>query len=218
MVQSPEAHEPLILCFDTETTGLPLKRLPAWHERQPHCVQIGAVLCNQEGREVEALDVIIAPDGWHIPPRVAAIHGITTAKARRVGVPAAEALGRFIALAKRADVIVGHNVRFDRHIIRTMIHRHGEAAGWSQAVADGMHERGLRFFCTMQAATPVMRLPFPARRWGGGYKAPKLAEALAHFTNLSFDDLGPAHNALHDARAAMAVYWGMREAGVTVPF
>lgn len=68
--------------FDTETTGLPLFKEPSEHPGQPHIVQLGACLVDLDSREVlSTLDVMIKPDGWLIPDKVDAIHGITTEKA-----------------------------------------------------------------------------------------------------------------------------------------
>lgn len=54
-----------ILFYDTETTGLPDWKSPSGGETQPHIVQIGAILCNAETKEVvDTLNVIVQPDGW----------------------------------------------------------------------------------------------------------------------------------------------------------
>ena len=71
-----------ILVFDVETTGLPLWNEPSEDPRQPHLVQLAALLVDDDTRQViSTLDVIVRPDGWLIPEDVAAVHGITTERA-----------------------------------------------------------------------------------------------------------------------------------------
>ena len=82
-----------ILFFDTETTGLPLWKEPSEDPRQPHLVELAALLVNPDTREMIAfMDVIIKPNGWTIPVDVSEIHGITTERALAEGIPEEEAL------------------------------------------------------------------------------------------------------------------------------
>lgn len=54
-----------ILFYDTETTGLPNWKEPSGSDKQPHIVQIGALLVDVETKEVlKELDVIVKPEGW----------------------------------------------------------------------------------------------------------------------------------------------------------
>lgn len=41
----------MILFFDTETTGLPDRYTPLNSDRQPHCVQLAALLMEDDGTE-----------------------------------------------------------------------------------------------------------------------------------------------------------------------
>ena len=67
------------LFFDTETTGIPNWKIPSESEEQPHIVQIAAILCDSDTKEIkEEIELIVRPDGWVIPDEVAEINGITT--------------------------------------------------------------------------------------------------------------------------------------------
>lgn len=82
-----------ILFYDTGTTGLPNWKTPSGGDDQPHMVQIGAVLCNEETKEViKELDVIIKHDGWVIPAETIAVHGINNEHAAMLGIPEKQAI------------------------------------------------------------------------------------------------------------------------------
>jgi DNA polymerase III epsilon subunit-like protein len=82
----------LLNVFDTETTGFPLFKEPSDDPRQPHLVDIAALLHDELGNLVDSFEAIIRPDGWTIPDEAAAIHGITNEMAMDMGIPEAEAL------------------------------------------------------------------------------------------------------------------------------
>ena len=50
----------IALFYDTETTGLPLYDQPSDDPRQPHIVQLGAILVDLDARkEIACLDLIV---------------------------------------------------------------------------------------------------------------------------------------------------------------
>ncbi len=183
------------LFFDTETTGLPLWKMPSTHEGQPHLVQLGAVLVDPEGREVSVLNLLVNP-GVSIPEETSAIHGITTERAVAGGVSERMALALFFKMAEMAGEIVAHNLGFDQRIIRILALREGKLELYQRAF-----DRPT--YCTMRAATPVCCL-----RGTRGYKWPKLTEAY----EMLVDPAGfeGAHDALVDVRACMKVYEALR--------
>lgn len=67
----------MLLFYDSETTGLPLFDQPSEDPRQPHLVQLAAILCDEDGKTKASINLIIKPNGWVIGDEVAAIHGIT---------------------------------------------------------------------------------------------------------------------------------------------
>ena len=91
----------MILFFDTETTGFPDWKLPLSHEKQPHIVQLAAQLCDEYGRMLAEMCVVIDND-VDIPEKASAVHGITRERAAEIGIPADVALGEFAAEAERA--------------------------------------------------------------------------------------------------------------------
>ena len=98
----------------------------------------------------------------------------------------------------RADVIVAHNMSFDRSIMLTALFRLGNKP-------DRMSER--RLICTKEESTDVLKLPGKY----DSYKWPTLAEAYRHFTG---EALEGAHDALVDSEACLVVFRGLVELGV----
>lgn len=183
----------LIICFDTETTGLPDWKSPSEAEHQPHLVQLAAHLVDTESwKVIQSMDVIIRPDGWEIPEEVSAIHGITTECAKQVGIPEKLALDMFLELWG-GRLQVAHNTTFDRRIIRIATKRYS-----SEEVINCWQECG--YECTGLLSKPIMQMP-PYGRYG--YKMPKLSEAYKHFTG---EELQNAHRAIADVNACLAVY------------
>lgn len=202
----------LLFFYDTETTGLPLFGEPSEDPRQPHLVQLGAALVDSETRQVEAsIDLIVRPDGWEIPDEVAKVHGITTEKARRFGVPEYVALGAFIAMWQQAEKRVGHNEAFDARIVRIGLMRPGPAGTriWSDEFADMWKAAPAE--CTCKMAEPLCQLPPTDKMVRAGFnnfKKPKLEEAYRHFFGHEMEN---AHNAMADVRACMDIYWAMKD-------
>ena len=193
------------LFYDTETTGLPLFKEPSEDPRQPHLVQLAFKVVDPRTREaLDAIDVIIKPDGWVIPDEAAAIHGITTERALDEGVPERKALGLLLDAWASCSVRVGHNEQFDARIIRIGLKRYGEEA------ASDLWKAG-RAECTANQATPIVQLPPTEKMLRAGFnkfKTASLSEAHKFFTGR---DLDGAHNAMVDVDGCMTVYWAIRD-------
>lgn len=190
----------MLLFFDTETTGLPLWHEPSDDPRQPHIVQIAALLCKEDGEEVDSFVSVVNP-GVDIPAEVAAIHGISNERARAEGVEPAVAMGAFGRLLAPAALIIGHNVSFDVRLVR-IAHTRVYGSKWEPAVPT---------FCTMKPATPIVKAMHANPRHDRDYKWPKLAECIRHFFD---EELEGAHDALVDVRACKRVYFKLRELGI----
>ena len=178
-----------VLGYDAETTGLPVWSVPSGDECQPHLVQLAAILCNAETKEViDKFEVIIKPDGWIIPQETIDIHGITNEYALEVGIPEEEAIQKLLELCGDSERCA-YNKTFDQRIIRIGLKRYfSEEAQEKWAVKDDHH-------CAMRMAKKSM-----------GVKSVKLVDAYKHFTGT---DLVGAHTAMADAEACMEVYFAI---------
>lgn len=176
----------MLLFFDTETTGKADFKRPHTDPCQPSLVQLALQLFADNGtRPLHTLAVIVNP-GVPIPEDASDNHGITTEIATARGVKPQWAMKAFIAFAENAT-LVGHNIAFDLLVV-------------NKTQADlGLSPLKNPTFCTMEAMTPVCKIPGNY----GKYKWPRLSEAYKHATGL---ELKNAHDALVDIQATKCVY------------
>ncbi|MEE3326577.1 MAG: 3'-5' exonuclease [Myxococcota bacterium] len=190
-----------ILVFDTETTGMVAWKTPDEAETQPHLVQLGMLLVDTLSWKALSRHscLVQLPDGVVMDPGALQAHGIDEDHCRTFGIPARVACELFCATVRQADLVVAHNLRFDRIVMEAACQRDGVEIDWVSEVPG---------YCTMESSTPIVRLPGKK-----GHKWPTLAEAYAHFTG---ETLHGAHDALVDAEACLAIYQAIRE-GEPIP-
>lgn len=177
------------LIFDTETTGLVAWHLPAGDPAQPRLVQMAGLLVDEQWGEQSSFSVLVKPEGFEIPFAASKVHGITTEKAARLGVPLRTALSLFNNLARVADEVWAFNEQYDSTVIK------GEFCRVKQPCV--LEEKPAR--CAMLGCKDILKLP---GKTGRDYKWPKLSEAHQFFFQAGFDK---AHDALADVRATVKV-------------
>ncbi|MCK5906707.1 MAG: PHP domain-containing protein, partial [Flavobacteriales bacterium] len=109
----------MYIIFDTETTGLP-KNFNASisdSENWNRCVQLAWQVHDVKGKLVEVKNFIIKPEGFTIPFNSAQIHGITTDRAKKQGMPLKFVLDEFNKDLEKSNFLVGHNINFDVNIV-----------------------------------------------------------------------------------------------------
>jgi DNA polymerase III subunit epsilon len=187
------------LIFDTETTGMVVRDSSPEDPRQPDLVQLGMLLVETEDWMARARHSMLVklPEGVTIEEGARKAHGISEEDCQKYGVPAVVAGSLFNQLCLQADLIVAHNMAFDRSIMLTALHRLG---GKPDRMA------GMRLLCTMEESTEILKLPgrFDSYKW------PSLAEAYRHFSQR---ELEGAHDALVDSEACLTVFRALVEGG-----
>jgi len=183
-----------ILVYDTETTGLPkdykasVKAVHNW----PRVVSLGMAL-QIRGKELQTYRCIVKPDGFRIPREASDIHGITHERAMDEGIPLTQALDAFEFWLNGCDVLVAHNMSYDRPVLGCEFYRMGRTPIFSPTM-----ER----ICTKEATTDYLKLPNPFP-WGDPYKWPTLSELHIH---LFGEDFTGAHDALDDVMATLRCF------------
>jgi DNA polymerase III epsilon subunit-like protein len=193
-------HLPVLLFFDTETSGLPSRnrKIRADPLSWPRLVELGWILCQSDGSVIAEESRIACPEGFDIPPEASSIHGITTETARKDGCPVADVLEKFCHAADQADILVAHHLAYDIRIILAELIRTGNR--------DMLPKKpGL---CTMRSSARYCGIP---GKHGKGFKNP----SLSHLHSRLLDSRPPvSHRALPDARACAACYHELVQRGV----
>jgi len=192
----------MYVVFDTETTGLPI----SWNapssdvDNWPRVVQVAWEAFDRRGQKIDAQCHIIRPEGFTIPKKAVEVHGISTAIAKRDGVPLARVLRAFDDVLGDASVVVAHNLKFDAAILDAEYHRLSKRAQFRHKIQ----------VCTMRAATEYCALPGPY-----GFKWPKLSEL---YRELFGKGLKHAHDAAADVASCARCFFELMRLGiVTLP-
>lgn len=193
------------MIFDFETNGLPDFNKRARDPEQPHIVQVAAMICDEEGNELDFFEAIAKPDGWVISKELSDIHGITHEHALAVGIPEIEICEKLLVWIKKTQRLIAHNLTFDKFIARCGMRRFDLIQD-----SDDLWWKNLPTFCTMKPMTNICKLP--PKNGGRGYKYPKLIEAYEHAFKKKFDG---QHNAVNDLRACKELFFWMVENGIT---
>ena len=185
----------MYLFLDTETSGMIDKSLDAGHPEQPRLVQLAAILTDEELEVQAEVGLLVETEGNRFDDGAKRVHGIDEERADRFGVPLLLALVTLHHLARRAEVVVGHNVEFDLSVLETQFVR----AQREDPLAK------LRVECTMALAQPICGIE---SRRGPGFKPPTLSEAYRHFFQKKLEG---AHDALADTRACLEIYRAIKQ-------
>lgn len=191
----------MILFFDTETSGLVQRDLTHDHPAQPDLVQLGLVLCDDDGTERACAELVVQQNERQVPAAAVAVHGIDAAISDRVGFRLVTVVSIFYAFRAHAQRIAAHNLDFDERVLATASFRSGRPPG-----SPGIVERS----CTAEMAEPILRLPPTARMKATGmsdkFKKPTLDECHRYYFGAPVER---AHSALADARACSRVYFAL---------
>lgn len=110
-----------ILVFDTETTGLPIERNPSILETEkwPYIVQLSFILYDDTTNKIEYYsdEIIKLPENVEITEKSITMHKITKDISNQKGVPILDALINFNKNLEIADLVVAHNISFDKRLV-----------------------------------------------------------------------------------------------------
>ena len=126
----------MILIFDTETTGLLLPSAAA-PKKQPRPIEFFGLFLDEDMEEAGTLSFLFNPDHPNrpnLPGIITKITGLRNADLADAP-PFAEKAGEIRAGIARADMVVGHNLTFDRDIVdAAMAHAGKEPVEWPRQV------------------------------------------------------------------------------------
>ena len=170
----------MYLIFDTETTG----KIENWKaevteiDSFPRVVQLAWQLHDYKGELIEVKNYIIKPDGYTIPFNAEKIHGISTERAEKLGMPIEFVMDEFKKALEETDFAVGHNIEFDMKVM---------GAEYTRAERDdGLMKK--KTLDTMKSSTNFCQLPGGR---GKSFKFPTLSELNEKLFGEKIDN---AHN------------------------
>jgi DNA polymerase III subunit epsilon len=198
--QIPSPRNKIVLLFlDTETTGLPKSSSDPFG-RWPRIVQLAWSVYDYEGNRESRNCCIIYPADFTIPRDAAAIHGITTERAKKEGVSLHNVLPQFNADVEKATTIIAHNLAFDLPIVTTEFLRCRLETNLTKKQP----------FCTMKTPDIVAYCRLP-KKSGSGHKWPTLTEL--HLL-LFEEDFSGSHDAGADVDACARCYFELCRRGI----
>jgi DNA polymerase-3 subunit epsilon len=187
----------MIMFFDTETTGFPLKAGSSLTDpKQPTVLQLAMSVYDADRRPVFELSTMICvPPNLPIPSQAFDVHGISTALANAYGLEERTALALFNRYLGRTGRAVAHNLKYDEQLMNIMGARQDVPIKW-----------GFKF-CTMEASTHLVNLPPTPKMVAAGFKKPKPPTLTQLHTWLFGEGFEGAHDALIDTRACARCYF-----------
>ena len=190
---------PIFMCFDTETTGLPLDNNKSFFDinNWPRIVQISFSLFRFLHNNVEIdyqKDYVIAPEDFVIPLESTKVHGINQKDALSKGFSMEDVLLYIADQLQYVDYIVCHNVDFDINVLRSEFLRFG--------IDVSKQFTHIKTICTMKSGARL----FPKEKnW------PKLEDLYLYLTG---EKMQGAHNALNDVNATIKCFEKLIQRGI----
>jgi DNA polymerase-3 subunit alpha len=180
-----------LLLIDTETNGLPKNRFApiSVTDAYPAILQLSWSLFTLTGEEItldHSRDITVALNpsvAWDTG--AAAIHGISETDARSGTLPF-DAFTELAAVMAKTDIVVAHNLSFDKPVIRAAAYACGLRTLWPDS---------LKEFCTMRFSRDLCKLP---SQRPDAFKLPKLNELHSFLYGHPYDISG---NVLHTSKS-----------------
>jgi len=190
-----ESPKQRTLFFDTECNGLPASyHLGIEHtDNWPRLIQLAWIITDETGNILKQQNHLVIPQGFIIQPNVEQLTRISTTQALTQGKLLHLVLHEFISDLQMVDMVVGHNIDFDRHIVGCELYR-------SQMDYATMMSKP--HVCTMKQSTDYYHIQT------GNDRYPKLMNLYQLLFHESFDN---AHNAMADVLATMKCYFELKK-------
>jgi len=194
-----------VLVFDTETTGLQEKGASIYDKSKwPHIIQLSYILYDTSNNSALIKNnyikidksVIISPESFNI-------HNISREILDCQGINIVDALKAFNECLKDCDIVVGHNISFDKRLIFVECFRHNIKQYFTQFNKHGQIVKPE--FCTMKNSTDFCKLERLTKTNQVYNKLPKLSEL---YSLLFPEEPLPSdlHNSLIDVAMTLRCY------------
>jgi DNA polymerase III epsilon subunit-like protein len=209
----------LALIFDVETSGLIKVGEPF-----PHILQLSYLLYDIVDKQlIVSYDTFVKPsEPVIVSDVITRLTGITQTQVDS-GKPIKEVICDFFEILKLADIIVAHNIEFDKKMISLELSRlypeiyiqnnikislndmvkKNILNIWNVYVFHRVKERAIEEFCTMKHSKSLCNILLESKKGGMFVKYPKLSETYNHL----FKDIPEnLHNSLTDTTVCLRCY------------
>jgi DNA polymerase III epsilon subunit-like protein len=194
-----------VLVFDTETTGLQEKGASIYDKSKwPYIIQLSYILYDLSANSALIKDnYITIDDSLVISQESYNIHHISREILDTQGINIVEALKAFNECLKACDIVVGHNLSFDKRLIFVECFRHNVTQYFTEFKHNIMTHKPE--FCTMKNTAEFCKLERLTATNKVYYKNPKLSEL---YTILFPNETVPKdlHNSLVDVAMTLRCY------------
>jgi DNA polymerase III epsilon subunit-like protein len=201
------------LFLDSETNGLPrdFKIHPVHHQFWPEILSIAWELYIYDPSKTKQWQLedrqyfLVKPTAtikWSTEAE--AIHKISLDEAVSKGHNIAEVLSLFDVALARADIIVAHNLSFDKSVIQAAMHRANRKSIWIHTGKE---------VCSMMQTIDIVRIPRPKPIKDDRYKWPKLSDLHNFLFNCEYNE-GTLHNSLVDTQCLAKCYMELLNRGL----
>lgn len=185
-----------LLFLDTETNGLPKNRYAPYTSTHlwPTILQISWQLVDSETWETlsEFDSFIKLREEWNKDAE--RVHQIPESIVRRFGKDPDFVLKEFCSVIAECDVVITHNLMFDKTVIQCELQRLKETGASINVRAIWANK--IREICTMNVTRKYCGIKFPN---SDDYKYPKLNELYSRLFDKKYDISGASlHNSKHD--------------------
>lgn len=206
------------LIVDTETTGLPINYSAPYTDvaNWPRIIELSWELCWENGETIEKACDLVYPDGSFKFPtgEFWQKHGFNEAESALLGEPMETLLLKLAIAMLCADVMICHNLSYDKPIIECEMYRSKvfPTQVRKDLVKNDIHiKHGLRReniklekVCTKLLSTPILKLP----GFKGEFSWPKLEVAYEFAFGKKMEG---AHHADSDVEATKQLYLWIKD-------
>ena len=159
-----------VLVFDTETTGLPEEKNASIKDTKkwPYIIQLSYILYDSDKQEILSCvdDIIRISDEVTITPKSIQMHGITRSISKLRGISIQDAINNFNDHVNMCDMIVGHNIAFDKKMIMVESNRVNNRQYFNKKME----------FCTMKKCVKMCDIKTKNKNGETYLKYPTLSE------------------------------------------
>lgn len=200
------------LVFDVETSGLlPKNKEEAKLEDYPYILQLSFVVFDTNGWKVTKTGntYINVPQKIEISKKITELTGITREMCDK-GIQIQRALREFGKEYMECDIIVAHNINFDRQMIKTELERNKEylEPAYRNLFDREFEKQNNKFnYCTMYGGKNLCKIEMTDSKGEKYYKCPKLVELYEHLFQMVPGNL---HNSLVDTFICLRCFVKMR--------